>query len=247
MRRPKGILLAALLLPALTSAQEGGDIQAQILYACHTEDTNTLQDLIQGLRNELKDDAANPPLRYHLAHAHYRLAELSGRAAARRADEALSDCIDDLKPLLRKDVKSVEALILQGACYWGLAELRTVQSVVLRARAWDRLNAAAKLAPRNPRLLLIESTQALARANPGSPEHQQALSQLNLAVQEFDRAPGTNVDEPGWGHAEAYLALGRELQEGGDRVQARNLIEKALIAAPDYKSAQRQLASLSNP
>jgi tetratricopeptide (TPR) repeat protein len=247
MRRLKGILLAALLLPALTGAQEGGDIEAQILYAYHTEDTNTLQDLIQGLRNELKDDAGNPPLRYHLAHARYRLAELSGRAAARRADEALSECIDDLKPLLQKDVKSVEALILQGACYLGLADLRTVQSVVLRARAWDRLNAAAKLAPRNPRLLLIESTQALARANPGSPEHQQALSQLNLAVQEFDRAPATNVDEPGWGHAEAYLALGRELQERGDRVQARNLIEKALIAAPDYKSAQHQLASLSNP
>jgi tetratricopeptide (TPR) repeat protein len=245
MRRRKGILWAALLLPALGCPQEGGDVQAQILYAYHTEDTNTLQDLIQGLHKELKDDAGNPALHYHLAHAHYRLADLSGRAAARRADEALSDCIDDLRPLLRKDVKSVEALILQGACYLSLADLRTVESVVLRARAWDRLNAAAKLAPRNPRLLLIESTQALAHARTDSPERQQALSQLNLAVQEFDRAPATNVDEPGWGHAEAYLALGCELKAQGDRVQARNLIEKALIAAPDYKSAQRQLALLS--
>ena len=246
MIRFKNMLLAALLLPVMAAAQEGGDVQAQILYAYHTEDTNSLQNLVQDLTAKLKDDAS-PALRYHLAHAHYRMGELSGHAAAHRAEGALSDCIDDIKPLLQKDVKSVEALILQGACYLALADLRTMESVVLRARAWDRLNAGAKLAARNPRLLLIESTQTLARAKMGSPERQQALSQLNLAVQVFDQSPSTNVDEPGWGHAEAYLALGRELQARGDRVQARNLIEKALIAAPDFKSAQRQLTLLSKP
>lgn len=242
----KNMLLAALLLPLMAAGQEGGDVQAQILYAYHTEDSNTLQNLIQDLAAKLKDDAS-PALHYHLAHAHYRMGELSGHLAAHRAESALSDCIDDIKPLLQKDVKSVEALILQGACYLALADLRGMESVVLRARAWDRLNGAAKLAPRNPRLLLIESTQTLARAKLGSPERQQAVSQLNLAVQVFDQSPSTNVDEPGWGHAEAYLALGRELQARGDRVQARNLIEKALIAAPDYKSAQRQLNLLSKP
>jgi tetratricopeptide (TPR) repeat protein len=247
MIRSKNMLLAALLLPVLAAAQEGGDVQAQILYAYHTEDTNTLQNLVQDLTAKAKDDADNAALRYHLAHAHYRMGELSVRAAAHGAESALSDCIDDIKPLLQKDVKSTEALILQGACYLSLADRRSVESVVLRSRAWDRLNAAAKLAPRNPRLLLIESTQTLARAKLGSPERQQALSQLNLAVQIFDQSPSTNVDEPGWGHAEAYLALGRELQARGDRVQARNLIEKALIVAPDYKSAQRQLNSLSKP
>jgi len=33
----------------------------------------------------------------------------------------------------------------------------------------------------------------------------------------------------------------------GDHLGARNWIEKALIAAPDFKTAQRQLASLSKP
>jgi Tfp pilus assembly protein PilF len=52
------------------------------------------------------------------------------------------------------------------------------------------------------------------------------------------------VDAPGWGHGEAYLELGRQYQARGDLLGARNWIEKALIVAPDYKSAQRQLASL---
>ena len=49
---------------------------------------------------------------------------------------------------------------------------------------------------------------------------------------------------PGWGHAEAYLALGHQLLQRGDVLGARNWIERALIAAPDYKAAQRELAPL---
>ena len=149
-----------------------------------------------------------------------------------------------MKPLLKKDVKSAEGLVLQGACYGELADASSVQAVLLRARSADRLQQAARLQPRNPRLLLIESTQDLARAKPGSPERQQALAQLNMATQEFDASPATSTDVPGWGHAEAYLAMGRAVQARGDTVGARNWIEKSLLAAPDYKAAHKQLASL---
>ena len=236
-----------LLMPAVLNAQAGGDVQAQILYAYQTEDTNSLANLIQDLSAKLKDAPSDAALSYHLAHANYRLGQLSESAQPHRADQSFSDCIDDLKPLLQKDVKSVETLILQGACYRKLADLRSVEAVVLRARADDRLSAAAKLAPKNPRLLLVTSTEELARAKAGSPERQRAFAQLNLAAQIFDTSSGTSIEEPGWGHAEAYLALGKEVQARGDRVQARNLIEKALIAAPDFKAAQRQLTMLARP
>jgi len=244
MSAPGKILLGLLLATAL-HAQEGGDVQAQILYAYHTEDTNGLTSLIQGMSAKLRDAPDDDALRYHLAHAQYRLGELSAAGMSRRAESAYSECIDDLKPLLQKNVKSVEGLVLQGACYGGLADLSSVRAVLLRARAADRLQAAAKLAPRNPRLLLIEAVQGLERSKPGSPERHQALAQLNMAVQEFDASSATSIDVPGWGHAQAYLALGRELQARGDAVGARNWIEKSLIAAPDYKSAQRQLATLA--
>ena len=244
MLSPKKILCAMLLLAAAAHAQEGGDVQAQILYAYHTEDTNSLTNLIQGMGAKLKDAPDDAALRYHLAHAQYRFGQLAAAGAGRGAETAFAECIDELKPLLKKNVKSAEALVLQGACYGGLAGCSSVQAVLLRSRAADRLQQAAKLAPRNPRLLLIEATQGLARAEPGSPEHRQALAQLNAATEEFDASSATSIDVPGWGHAQAYLAMGRELQTHGDTVGARNWIEKALIAAPDYKAAQRQLASL---
>jgi len=233
-----------LLMAGALHAQEGGDVQAQILYAYHTEDTNSLADLIEGLSARLKDSADDGALRYHLAHAQYRLGELVAAGSGRHADSAFSDCIDDLKPLLKKDVKSAESLVLQGACYAALADVSSVQAVLLRSRAADRLHQAAQLAPRNPRLLLIESTNELAHAKPGSAEFQRALGELNMATREFDASPATRIDVPGWGHAEAYLAMGRVSQARGDTVGARNWIEKSLIAAPDFKAAQRQLASL---
>ena len=55
-------------------------------------------------------------------------------ATLTRREAAFSDCIDQLKPLLAQDVKSVEALILQSACYSGLADHRTLESVLLRSR-----------------------------------------------------------------------------------------------------------------
>jgi tetratricopeptide (TPR) repeat protein len=94
---------------------------------------------------------------------------------------------------------------------------------------------------------MLSASQDMRHAKAGSPQSQQAFAELQLAAQLFEQSSGTSNDAPGWGHAEAYLALGHELQVRGDHLGARNWIEKALLAAPDYKAAQRQLASLAKP
>ncbi|HSY97696.1 MAG TPA: hypothetical protein VK793_18875 [Steroidobacteraceae bacterium] len=242
----RSLVAAALLLwAAATPAQQGGDLQAQILYAYQSEDGNALANLIQDLTVQVKADAGDASLKYHLAHAQYRSGLLAAAAdAGARAESAFSDCIDQLKPLASQDVKSVEALILQSACYAGLADQRKLESVLLRSRSDERLKTALKLAPHNPRAVFLSSMQGLARAKPGSDEQRRCFAELERAAQLFDQSPATNIDTPGWGHAEAYLALGRQLQSRGDQLGARNWIEKSLIAAPDYKAAQRQLAQL---
>jgi tetratricopeptide (TPR) repeat protein len=240
--------LAALLLWAAAAwTQQGGDLQAQILYAYQTEDGNSLSNLIQDLATQVKAEVDDASLRYHLAHAQYRRGLLSGTRNGHEAESSFSDCIDQLKPLLSRDAKSVETLILQSACYAGLADHRTLESVLLRSRSDERLQSALKLAPRNPRAVFLSSQEGLRQAKPGTPQRQQAFSQLQLAAQLFDSSSATSTDAPGWGHAEAYLALGRELQARGDQLGARNWIEKSLIAAPDYKAAQRQMALLVRP
>jgi hypothetical protein len=236
-----------LLLATASPAQQGGDLQAQILYAYETEDTNSLANLIQDLTAQVTLGTGDATLRYHLAHAQYRRGLLGGIGIGnvRDAETAFADCIDQLKPVLAQDVKSVEALVLQSACYAGLANHRKIESVLLRSRSDERLNAALNLAPHNPRAVFLSSMDGLRQAKPGSALRQQAIARLQLAVQLFEASSATSIGTPGWGHAEAYLALGRELQTHGDQLGARNWIEKSLIAAPDYKAAQRQLAQLA--
>jgi len=241
-----------LLLPCLAGApvhaQRGGDLQAQILYAFQSEDINELSSLIQTLKTQEQAGTADSALRYHLAHADYRSALLSGETDPHNAETALSECIDQLKPLLEQDAHSVEALALQSACYSNLARYKKkLEAVLYRSRAADRLRAAFKLAPKNPRVLYLTAIDAQARANPGSQESNLAREQLELAAQLFEQSSATTIDVPGWGHAEAYLELGRQLESRGDVLGARNWIEKALIVAPDYKAARRQLAGLVHP
>ncbi|MDB6085645.1 MAG: hypothetical protein JWN43_3526, partial [Gammaproteobacteria bacterium] len=101
-----------------------------------------------------------------------------------------------------------------------------------------------ELAPRNPRVAFMTALDELARAKSDSVQNAHAYAQLELAARLFEQSPATDSDVPGWGHADAYLELGRQLQSRGDVLGARNWIEKALIVAPDFKAAQRQLADL---
>src|SRR5271163_4119014 len=133
------LALSALLGSAAAWPQQGGDLQAQILYAYQAEDANSLANLTQELSTEVKADAGDASLRYHLAHAQYRRGLLEGAKNAHQADSAYADCVDQLKAVLTQDVKSVEALVLQSACYADLAGYRTLESVLLRSRADERL------------------------------------------------------------------------------------------------------------
>jgi tetratricopeptide (TPR) repeat protein len=237
-------LLPFLLWGAMANAQHGGDLQAQIVYAYQTEDLNRLEDLVQGLREQINTEGSNASLRYDLAHAQYRLGLLYAQSHSHDAQSAFAGCIDDLKVALEQGVKSAEVLTLQAACYLELAKHRKLEAVVLHALALERLNTALAVAPRNPRSVYFAAMDGLDRAKPGSAEQQRAFAQLQLAAQLFEQNSATRDDAPGWGHAEAYLALGRELESRHDLLNARNWIEKALIVAPDYKAAQRQQALL---
>lgn len=243
-RMRAALFFLAAVVAGTCVAQRGGDMQAQILYAYQTEDLNRLRDLAQGLAAQVAAGGGGAALRYDLAHADYRYAELELAHHPARAEAAAADCTGELKALLARSPGSVEALALQSACDSQLAGLRRFEAVFYRHRADELLRRAYGLAPDNPRVVFIMAQTQLARARPGSTQYAQALARLRTATGLFTRSPATRSDAPGWGHAEAYLALGHELLNAGDVLGARNWIERSLIAAPDYKAARRELARL---
>ena len=54
--------MLSLRWPRCVEAQEGGDLQAQILYAYQTEDINELGNLMQNLDNQVKAGGADAAL-----------------------------------------------------------------------------------------------------------------------------------------------------------------------------------------
>jgi hypothetical protein len=132
------MFLALSLAVTVSSAQEGGDLQAQILYAFHAEDSNQLANLVQTLNTQVKSGGADAALHYHLAHAEYRFGLLAGPSRSHDAETAFGRCIDELKAVLEQDVKSAEAMVLESACYANLAKYKHLEAVLLRSRASDR-------------------------------------------------------------------------------------------------------------
>jgi len=235
-------LAVALALTWVTAsfAQEGGDLQVQILYAYQTQDLNQLLEIKQNLNNALQTGKASGAARYHLAHAEWRLATLLGATRKDQAQKALQECVDKLEILIDADKTSVESLTLQSICDTELANFKKVQAAVLRSHAADRLSEARKIAPRNPRVRLVLALSKLAGTSPREP----IPRELGEAADAFEHSPATSNETPGWGHAETYLRYGHELRLRGDVLGARNWLEKALIAAPDFKPAQVELALL---
>ena len=90
--RTLGFLLLS-LAAGFGAAQEGGDLQARIVYAFQAEDTNELTNLVQTLTNQVKSGGADAALRYHLAHAQYRFGLLGGAKRSRDAPAAFSVCL----------------------------------------------------------------------------------------------------------------------------------------------------------
>ena len=49
---------------------------------------------------------------------------------------------------------------------------------------------------------------------------------------------------PGWGAADAFTSLAQDYLTRGDAVAARNVLERALLVAPEFAQARRLMAEI---
>jgi hypothetical protein len=241
------LALIATLVGLVTSAvaQEGGDTEAQILYAYQTEATSRLDELRANLRIDITDSPRNATARYHLAHADYRSALLMQQNHKSAASAALTECIAQLTAIGKDGHASAETLALRGACSSLLARLGGVESVLYWRKSGADLAKANRLDPGNPRARLIRALDLAARPKAFGGDPALGFTELKAAAELFDNSPATRPDAPAWGHADAYLELGLALRAQNDAIGARNALEKALLAASESKRIKAALAEIS--
>lgn len=225
---------------------ELSDLSARLQFDFYAADSRTLRQDVQEI-SKLELGAEFTRVRdYQLGYGFWKLGEslsAKDRSASRKSADECIDATDKALEAVpkranipRPDVMHAELHAIQAGCYLVRGE---------NSRAGKSLEEARALQPANPRVLLVAATQAIRRAK-SADERAAAERVIASAVAAFDAQPPQPPGTPDWGHAEALAWLGEVQLLQGNRVAARNSIERALVLAPDYSLARALLARISS-
>jgi tetratricopeptide (TPR) repeat protein len=223
---------------AWAAETEWMDVEGRIQYGFYTEDSRTLSEVVNQLSGPVGGD--DPLRHYYVGLANYRLAAVLAVKDKTRAREAAARCVSRLDVAVSGTADFAEGIALQSACLRALANL-TPWKPLAGPKSNGQMEKAVKLAPRDPRVLLL---QALENGD-GAKIDAAAIARLKKAAVAFE-AERQGVDRtPGWGAAEAYAYLGRGYLDQGDVVAARDALERALLIAPDFVMARKLLTRIT--
>lgn len=179
---------------------------------------------------------------YYSALVAYRLALLA-RNNVTRAWPFTQHCVAELDRTLVLDAGSAEALALQSVCYALQSHLDPWRSPFAAELSRSRSDKALKLAPDNPRVLLLGALAARDRPAFFGGDNQRAFVLMQRAVSAFERQ-GMQTGPPRWGAADAFTDLAEDYLGRGEALAARNVLERALLIAPDFTHARRLMAKI---
>jgi hypothetical protein len=222
------------------------DVESRIQYGFYTEDATALH----GLQDTLAGDESNDRMHgYYAALAAWRLAQLAARTPAAghglSAAQLAQRCISEADGALSQQADFAEALALRAACRATPLDSAGSQGTYAVHRARRDQERALQLAPRNPRVLLVDAMNDYQLAPGLGGNKERALVKLRQAVAAFDAERTATEPLPGWGAAEAYLLLARNLLDHGEAVGARDALEHALLIAPEFGQARRLIAQIT--
>jgi tetratricopeptide (TPR) repeat protein len=236
------VLLGTTRAPAATP-DELADFDAKVEYAFFTEDSRALAALVGA--NGALATSAQALERYQYAHAQFRLLQVAYHLRRiKDVEAAAGSCLATVDKANDGEPRSAEGLALEAACAGYLGSLGGLRGASAQHRSEERLAAAAELAPRNPRVLLVEGLTRWFRPGAGAPDHAAARQAFESSTRAFETVTASAPGQPSWGEADAWLFVGRALEEGGDLLGARNAYEKSLLIAPDFGAARRRVAAL---
>ena len=229
------------------------DVEGRIQYAYYTDDARALNSVLAALKPKpVEGDEAAPAdagtRAYFRALAHYRLAQVLIATKKSQGRDAADDCGKEIDKTVEALPKVALGLDETPENRHNRAEaysLGTACAIVGGSRIGSRIDEAVKLEPKNPRVRLVEALAALDRAGKDAAAKSAAVQKLRAVTTMFEAARAGASTTPEWGAAEAYAYLGRALFDQRDIVGAREALERALLIAPDYAFARRQMSQIT--
>lgn len=245
-RVPSALRVVLVLLAAPAAGTEVSpellDVAARIEYGFHTEDQRAIKAARASI-GQLRSSAALAA--YYDALGAYRLALLAWHSGDKGAAVWLDDCAAGASAAAKLQPRFAEAPVLQAACAVLAARVEPVTGVLQRRKADKALARGADGDPNNPRLALVAALAVSPRPGLEVEAAGEVRAHLTRALERFREYAG-DPGQPDWGEAETLAHLGESYLVAGDQRRARDLIEEALIIAPDYRFAQRLMNKVSS-
>ena len=256
------LLVVALLTPApgVRAAETNWlDIESRIQYGYFTEDTRSLRNLVEPLEANPSHDRLKSYYAGLLAYRLTLLAEPQQQpssdtrppAPVRKNDrsknearQSVEKCVSYLDQALQAQSNFADALALQSACLQILSDLSSWRTPFASPRSGTQIHRALQLAPRNPRVLLLEAIGDY--LHPKDTATAPTCGKFKSVAEVFETERADVDHTPGWGAAEAYTWLGRCYLDGGDGNAARDALERALLIAPEFGQARKLLATITS-
>lgn len=216
------------------------DLSGRVEYAFYAADARELQSSVD-LLNKLQVTAADRDRRdIYLNYGRWKLAQLLAQQDASEAQRMADGCVDAPVSAKPGDMQA-QQYALRAACLGALEQLRPLRSAFYFSARDNALNKARLASKKSPEVLFVAAWLA-ARKGPLE-RHFLAFKQ---AVDAYAASEGkVEAATTHWGYAEACTWLGRAELARGNGLAARNLLEQALVLAPDYHDAQQALRSLN--
>ena len=247
-----GRLLLPVMLAATASATAGStaefdDLVSRLQFSFYTGDGRALEQMLAELDRFQVEGGLAATKSYQLAYGQWKLAQLLGeplderaRAATRsNAGKAAKSCVQHARAAIDKDPRMAEIYAIEAACdTYQPGSLRHGSASCMRSKS---MRTALTLGAENPRVLFIN-----ALCSPDAEGDPAAIERWRAVVARFEAAPPSQPGKPDWGHAEALTLLGESYLKRGEMVAARDVLERALVLAPDYRQAQKLLQTAAN-
>jgi tetratricopeptide (TPR) repeat protein len=233
------------LLPCLSGAEETNwlDIESRIQYGYYTEDTRSLEKVMELLA---PTGTASASRSYYAGLANYRLSQLWATKDKSRAKDSAEACAHNLDQAVSLQKDFADALALHSVCLEEVATLEAWRTPFAASKSGSEIEKARHAGPKNPRVLLLDAVEVYERPNASAADKDRALVGFKNAAAAFEAERQESERTPGWGAAEAYLYLGRAYLDRGAAVEARDALERALLLAPEFAEARRLMKRITS-
>ena len=239
------LLVMAASAPAESTA-EFDDAVARLQFAFYTGDSRALEEMLGELAAFEVDGGLAAAKSYQLAYGHWKLAQLLGDPQDERArssgkasaGKAAKSCVQHARDAIAKDSRMADIYAIEAICDTFSPGAINGSPGCMRSKS---MRTALTLGAENPRVQFIN-----ALCSPDGEGVPGALERWRGVVAKFEAAPPSQPGKPDWGHAEALTLLGQSYVKRGEMVAARDVLERALVLAPDYRQAQKLLQTAAN-